>query len=319
MSTSAQDLTNWSQPVTLTLRNGAASVRSARRFTSDLLSRWGLAERRDDVLLCLSELVSNAVVYSQSEVSLQVSRAGSELRLEVFDVRPLDERFAAIVQARKETHAHHPMLPPVEGGRGLLLVDELSQAWGVKEINQGDGSQGKIVWCVLGAETQFASPPASASGATTADPEPTAALLLQVPTRYLMAQERRLESVRRALQATADTQAEHLALIQRIDEAHREHLASRLQPPVEVDRAAFNDRLDLAFDGAVGPYRSAVDLVEAISVARSALGAPLPASGLSGEDLDAFDDWYIGELGRQAAGADPVPCPFPARTAQPAL
>src|SRR5260221_1412293 len=107
---SSEDLANWSQPVDLTLRSGPASVRTARRFTNDLLSRWGLAEMRDDVLLCLSELVSNAVVYAGSSVSLQVSRTGAQLRMEVRDNRPLDERFAHIVQVRQEEHAHHPML-----------------------------------------------------------------------------------------------------------------------------------------------------------------------------------------------------------------
>src|SRR3954451_3356176 len=146
MSSSAEDLNNWSQPVNLTLRNGPASVRTARRFTNDVLSRWGLADLRDDAVLCISELVSNAVVYASSTpVSLGVSRIGSELRLEVRDGRPVDQRFADVVAARKEDHRHHPLLQPVEGGRGLLLVDKLSNAWGVTSL----GEQGKVVWCVL--------------------------------------------------------------------------------------------------------------------------------------------------------------------------
>jgi anti-sigma regulatory factor (Ser/Thr protein kinase) len=98
--------------MTLTLRSGPASVRSARRFTDDLLSRWGLSDMRDDVLLCLSELVSNAVVYGGSGVGVRVGRSGSQLRLEVSDHRPLDDGFLNIVRARQQEHAHPPTWQP---------------------------------------------------------------------------------------------------------------------------------------------------------------------------------------------------------------
>ena len=306
MSSSAEDLTNWTQPVNLTLRSGPASVRTARRFTNDLLSRWGLATMRDDALLCLSELVSNAVVYAGSTVNLQVSRVGSQLRLEVTDGRPLDERFANIVRARQEDKAHHPMLLPIEGGRGLLLVDELAQEWGVVPL----ADQGKQVWCVLSADRPHLE---TQSPVDVTDSESADALLLGIPTRFLMAQERRVHSVLQALASSDRDSSQRRPLIEQISRTHRRHLEARLQPSIDVDSVAQHDRLDLAFDGSEDPYQSARDLAEALVAAETLVGIVAPTAGPSREDLSAFDQWYVDELGRQAAGQTPSPCPFPAR------
>src|SRR4051794_3659387 len=306
MSSSAEDLNNWSQPVNLLLRNGPASVRTARRFTNDLLSRWGLSNLRDDALLCLSELVSNAVVYSGSPaVSLRVSRHGSELRLEVRDSRPLDQRFADVVKARQEEHRHHPMLQPVEGGRGLLLVDELSQTWGVTSLDD----DGKVVWCVLAADLSREArsrPDTALAGSHTA-------LLLQTPTRYLVAHERRVESVLQALRRSDKPPGSRDALIQRIEKSHLAHQQAQLQNPVEPDGAVLRERIDLAFDSDDQPYRSAAELIEALAAAEVALGLSASVKGLSDEDLLAFEQWYVDELRRQSDGETPAPCPFPAR------
>ncbi len=260
---------------------------------------------RDDVLLCLSELVSNAVVYAGPNVGLRVVRAGSELRLEVHDGRPLDERFTSIVRARQDDHGHPPTAEPSVGGRGLLLVDELSREWGVSEL---PGETGKVVWCVMAAETVARAPAelvdlTASSGA--------GAVLLEVPRRYLIAHELRIEAVVLALNDES-AHGRYAPLAEQIDQAYRTHLDAWIRPP-DARGSSMSDRVDVAFDVPENPYRSAVELSQAVAHAESLVGPPQPAAGVSAEDLGAFEQWYLEELRRQSRGEAPVPCPFPAR------
>ncbi|NEB00184.1 ATP-binding protein [Streptomyces sp. SID13726] len=113
-------------------RRERRSVPAARMFAAQTLAGWGLAgtERADDVLLCVSELVTNAVLHGVPP--------GRQLRLLMrFDGHGL------VV----EVHDSGGGVPHVvhdgdEGGRGLLLVAALSDKWGVRERTLG-----KAVWC----------------------------------------------------------------------------------------------------------------------------------------------------------------------------
>ncbi|AWW38273.1 ATP-binding protein [Streptomyces cadmiisoli] len=108
------------------------SVPAARQFAHESLTGWGLAdsERGDDVLLCVSELATNALLHGvppgrQFLVFLRYD--GVVLRVEVHDSGPGSPRVADEAD---------------EGGRGLLLVAALSDKWGVRERELG-----KVVWC----------------------------------------------------------------------------------------------------------------------------------------------------------------------------
>lgn len=119
------------------LRRERRSVQAARRFAAETLTCWGLAgtDRADDVLLCVSELVTNAVIHGVPP--------GRQLRLLLRNEGPV-----LVV----EVHDSGPGVPHVvydadesEGGRGLLLVSALSDKWGVRERELG-----KAVWCEFG-------------------------------------------------------------------------------------------------------------------------------------------------------------------------
>ncbi|GAA3799706.1 ATP-binding protein [Streptomyces chiangmaiensis] len=119
-------------------RRERRSVPAARRFAHETLTGWGLAEAgcRDDVLLCVSELATNALVHGvppgrHFRVFLRYDRA--VLRVEVHDSGP------GVPRVLDEAD---------EGGRGLLLVAALADKWGV-----GERELGKVVWC------EFASAP----------------------------------------------------------------------------------------------------------------------------------------------------------------
>jgi anti-sigma regulatory factor (Ser/Thr protein kinase) len=105
------------------------SVRAARKFTTDTLSDWSIADRSDDVELCVSELATNALVHSGADGFLvELAVADDRLRLEVRDAGTgLPEQ-----QSPGEDCAT---------GRGLFLVAEYADGWGVER----DG-QHKVVW-----------------------------------------------------------------------------------------------------------------------------------------------------------------------------
>ncbi|MDH6222626.1 anti-sigma regulatory factor (Ser/Thr protein kinase) [Streptomyces pseudovenezuelae] len=108
------------------------SVPAARHFARWSLIHWGLADwaRADDLVLCVSELTTNAVLHGAPPgrgFLLRVRYDGDVLRVEVHDGGTGVPRVAD---------------EPDEGGRGLFLVATLSDKWGV-----GERDLGKVVWC----------------------------------------------------------------------------------------------------------------------------------------------------------------------------
>ncbi|MEU1054298.1 ATP-binding protein [Streptomyces sp. NPDC005876] len=111
-------------------RRERRSVPAAREFTRRALDDWGARRRADDVVLCVSELTTNALLHGVPP------GRGFLLRLLAYD--------DGLV--RVEVHDSGGGVPavrePGEGGRGLLLVSVLADKWGV-----GERSPGKTVWC----------------------------------------------------------------------------------------------------------------------------------------------------------------------------
>lgn len=128
-------------------RRERRSVPGARAFARRVLDDWGVLarDRADDVLLCVSELATNALVHGVPPgrgFLLRMLPYADSVRVEVHDS-------GGGVPAVPE-HA------PDEGGRGLLLVGGLADKWGVGERGPGP-SPGKVVWCEF-ATTAVVSP-----------------------------------------------------------------------------------------------------------------------------------------------------------------
>jgi anti-sigma regulatory factor (Ser/Thr protein kinase) len=113
-------------------------VREARQFLAQVL---GDCPRATDALACLSELVTNSVLYSNSRrpegrFIVRASLCPAGLRVEVEDEGgPWEHR-----------PGHND-----QRGRGLVIVDALSTDWSIT----GDGSS-RTVWFEIGE----AGPPA---------------------------------------------------------------------------------------------------------------------------------------------------------------
>ncbi|MFD7880074.1 SpoIIE family protein phosphatase [Streptomyces sp. NPDC059766] len=109
------------------------AVRHARRFTRRTLRTWGVSGAgMDTVLLVVSELVTNALVHTDGQVRLDLTLVNHRMRVGVFDTSP-----------------RAPMKPTsigweATGGRGILLVEAMSESWGTVPV-----SGGKQVWCEL--------------------------------------------------------------------------------------------------------------------------------------------------------------------------
>ncbi|MGW0395478.1 ATP-binding protein [Streptomyces sp. NPDC003042] len=110
----------------------AHNIAAARQFTRDTLHAWGVTARHDDMLLCVSELATNALRHGVPP------GRGYLLRLLTFDTT-----------VRIEVHDSGPGLSRMPsrplgggGGRGLMLVAALADEWGVVPR-----APGKVVWC----------------------------------------------------------------------------------------------------------------------------------------------------------------------------
>lgn len=105
------------------------AVMHARRFTARTLRSWGVSEEVDAVQLVVSELVTNAVVHTMGDVRLDLTLAGDRLRVAVTDTLPRAPAKPTTVDWE------------ATGGRGLLLVEAMSEAWGSVPVGGG-----KRVW-----------------------------------------------------------------------------------------------------------------------------------------------------------------------------
>jgi CheY-like chemotaxis protein/anti-sigma regulatory factor (Ser/Thr protein kinase) len=120
-----------------TFRATAAATPSSRHFLLDVLAAWQLNELQDVAALAASELVTNAVLHTAGDVHLTVRRLGeSQIWIGVTDD---SDRLPQIYHAAAEDIA----------GRGLAIVDLVSDEWGVDL----DAAGGKTVWLRLSRST----------------------------------------------------------------------------------------------------------------------------------------------------------------------
>ncbi|MFI6844249.1 SpoIIE family protein phosphatase [Kitasatospora sp. NBC_00085] len=110
-----------------TLPSDPAVVSTARRLVDRQLATWGLQDLVFTTELLVSELVTNAIRYATGPIILRLVRDRT-LICEVSDGSSTAPR------------VRHPRTTD-EGGRGLLLVAQLTRRWGTRYT-----AGGKIVW-----------------------------------------------------------------------------------------------------------------------------------------------------------------------------
>ncbi len=113
-------------------RSDLSAVPEVRAALREFLRRWGQPARADIAELLTSELVTNALVHTDHDAIVTASLGPRGLRVEVRD----------FVGRRPE-----PRVPNADdgtNGRGLVLVQSLADAWGVRAHGVG-----KAVWFEL--------------------------------------------------------------------------------------------------------------------------------------------------------------------------
>src|SRR4051794_39044444 len=119
--------------VTIGIPSDSADVAAVRGLAGHIGTILGVAVRRDHIELLTSELVSNAVRVDAGTVTASFRIVGDGLRVEVHD-----NGGGWPIKARP-----HPL--DENGGRGLLIVDALSDGWGA----DADPEHGTTVWFEL--------------------------------------------------------------------------------------------------------------------------------------------------------------------------
>ena len=287
----------------LVLGEGPESVGTARRQARSILGSWAVGPRAiDDVLLVLSELVTNAVLHAGEAQSAAIVLSDDRVRGEVADrsrVAPSPSRYGL------DAHT----------GRGLGLVQSLSLEWGVAHQ-----AQGKLVWADVPIDDaqSLPVPHAWADGAGKearhAPDLPRIARFLRVPvTGYLRVSE------------------QNDALLRDVDLLLIGERSGHVAPVPD----ALLDACRRLHDGFAHPgcYRATVRAAAAAGHERVDLASPLPRAGAGRaeahvrtiEEIEAFAGdghlliepataevrrlrrWFVDQTVAQAAGAAPTP------------
>jgi len=273
--------------------------RAVRRAVEHTLADLeSLEELVDDLLIAVSELVTNAVLHAGSEIRLRVKALPSWVRVEVFDGSP-----------------HLPRPIGTEGvaatGRGLRLVAELVDRWGAE--SEGEG---KVVWCEVSREHDHQGTGVVVGGSASGQ-DTVGVVLRNVP--LLM---------HAAWQEAAAALLRELMLMDLVEDPERAVEAHSLASAVLSTCAEQIPEPDLGDDpsaimlGAVDPLVSRDQVM--LEVPREAvpaferLGRMLERATTFADygeflaaptqpEIRAMRQWLCGEVARQVAGEPPTP------------
>ncbi|WP_392670195.1 SpoIIE family protein phosphatase [Streptomyces sp. LN785] len=125
-----------------TLQPAPEYVAQARKHAADQLAAWNLDDLTPTTELVVSELVTNALRYSDGPIGLRLIRDRT-LTCEVSDTS------STAPQLRRAEDND-------EGGRGLFLTGQLTQRWGTRPTRRG-----KIIWAEQALPEPVTAPPPS--------------------------------------------------------------------------------------------------------------------------------------------------------------
>jgi anti-sigma regulatory factor (Ser/Thr protein kinase) len=102
-------------------------VAGARKFAAGQLAEWGLDDAEYITELVVSELVTNAIRHAEPPIQLRLIND----RTLICEVSDASSTAPHLRRARTYD----------EGGRGLMLVAQMTQAWGTRHT-----ALGKTIW-----------------------------------------------------------------------------------------------------------------------------------------------------------------------------
>ena len=126
---------------TLDLEPIVGSARRSRELVGDACARWGLPGLAGPTNIVVTEMVNNVVAHAHTPMTVLVALHDDAIAVAVRDYSTTVPSFRGAVA------------PTSYGGRGLLLIDSVSERWGSLKL-----SGGKVVWAILQEENGSARP-----------------------------------------------------------------------------------------------------------------------------------------------------------------
>ena len=129
--TSAADVASSSRSM-IVYERSSTSVGEARSWLDTFLLERSIDDRvRDDALLVVSELITNALIHGEGSLVLRASLTATDVQVSVTD-------------SGDDLPRMLPIDPTRIGGLGLVVVDRTATDWGVAPFPGG-----KTVWAAL--------------------------------------------------------------------------------------------------------------------------------------------------------------------------
>jgi anti-sigma regulatory factor (Ser/Thr protein kinase) len=274
-----------------------------------------------DALLCLSELVTNALLHAGGAVCVEITATPTAVRLEVTDRMSIHDSPDLVADAAARAALGADAIDR-ETGRGLGIVEQLCHAWGVTAVDV-EGQPGKILWADLVGSPQtppIAGQPAArpitsrpTDGGGAPDSDTREATLLDVPIRLYLASEAHIEALLRDMQLlAADWTSRNDPLVKGLAEALRRNSAARTASMEEVRRRidAGADVIELRFPVSSDTPATAATFLDVVAECDERTGRGGERADPASAELRHFRRWYVAELTHQANGGSPRRCPF---------
>lgn len=295
----------------LALQPTPDSVRKARGWVRDVLTRLDRTDIREQAELGVSELVTNAILHGEPPLSVRIRGTRSHPRVEVRD------------GSRRPPHVNLRMTEEEQLlntiGRGLALVALNSSAWGAELTEEG-----KLVWFEPTERPRLDS---DLSGEVfdldrTVDTRHDEALLrgdpvkvqiLNLPVAPYMRFRQRFFELSRELRLLSLAHGEDYPVTRELTEVFLQTQSERrlIQGMEAVDEALAEGRAAVDLDLLIPPTmpdtmaRLLPTLERADEFCRDQRLLVLAAS----QQQQQLQRWYLSEYVRQAAGEDPRPWP----------
>jgi anti-sigma regulatory factor (Ser/Thr protein kinase) len=134
----------WDSPTAVgcSLSRGPQAARAARRLTRNTLRDWGLAFLVEDAETIVGEFVANAVTHA---ATMAAPRKQAQENLALRLLRRTGEVTCAVLDPSDTAPVLKEPASVEESGRGLQMVDALSDVWGWSPV----AGRGKAVWAIL--------------------------------------------------------------------------------------------------------------------------------------------------------------------------
>jgi anti-sigma regulatory factor (Ser/Thr protein kinase) len=134
----------WSTPpaAACPLSRDPRSATAARRLAGETLRDWELASLAADAEIIVGELAANAVTHGTRPES---GRQPGQENLSLCLRRRPGELICAVLDPSDTAPVPRTPRSAAESGRGLQIVNELSDVWGWSPV----AGQGKAVWAIL--------------------------------------------------------------------------------------------------------------------------------------------------------------------------